>query len=223
MGEVSPSLQPRVATQMPQGAKISKQKTTLSTDTGPAEALTLRAIRLRTGNGRHPELDSGSVPQQNTCFQNKPLTAFVPLCRVFHYPLYRGQAPRNAPLCNTKPVMPNLIRHPFAAQSPSCRTLRHIRTHLLRMWIRHFFATQNLSCRTLRHIRTHLLRMWIRHPFATRSPSFRTRFGIPSQQKSPIPSSDTSREPWQDRFLPSSGIPPDMTPANWKRRGSLSR
>ena len=59
-----------------------------------------------------PSTGSGPVPQQNPCFQNKPLPSFAPLCRVFRYPLcgIRSEAssgnpfakPRNAPILNFK-------------------------------------------------------------------------------------------------------------------------
>ena len=61
----------------------------------------------------HAELDSASVPIQNSSFLfEKPLPSFAPLCRVFRYPLcgIRSEAssgnpfakPRNAPILNFK-------------------------------------------------------------------------------------------------------------------------
>ena len=87
------------------GKQTKQKKTTVSTDAAPQRSFQrpveapipccthrpfdrLREhLRLRSGSGRHPELDSGSVPQQNTYFQNKPLPSFVPLCCLFCYPL----------------------------------------------------------------------------------------------------------------------------------------
>ncbi len=71
--------------------------------------------------------------------------------------------------------MPNLIRHPFATQSPSCRTRFGIS-------LQHKTCHAELDSSSLRNTKSVMPNL-IRHPFAAQSPSCRTRFAISLQHK----------------------------------------
>ena len=56
-------------------------------DEAPIPHCTHRALRLRSGSGRHLERRTVTLSLTQGLYQNKPLPSFAPLCRVFRYPL----------------------------------------------------------------------------------------------------------------------------------------